>query len=202
VGTYAIAVAAGTLAAPNYTFVFNSGTLTIAPALLTVTPINYTRVYGQALPSPYGYGISGFVNGDTQSTAVTGTPGITCTAKQGSPVGTYPIAVTAGTLAAANYTFAFTGGTLTINRAVLTVTAYSYSRVEGTPLPNPYQYSISGFVNGDTQATAVTGAPVVTSIATPTSLPGTYPIVPAAGTLAAAEYTFTFVDGTLTITAN
>jgi hypothetical protein len=45
----------------------------------------------------------------------------------------------------------------------------------------------------------VSGAASLTTKATSTSPAGTYPIVAAQGTLAAANYTFTFVNGTLTV---
>jgi hypothetical protein len=46
-----------------------------------------------------------------------GSPRETTTAAKGSPVGSYPIDISAGTLAAANYDFAFKDGTLTITTA-------------------------------------------------------------------------------------
>src|SRR5262249_53756537 len=51
---------------------------------------------------------------------------------------------------------------------------------------------------GDTMS-VVTGAPAETTTATLDSLAGTYPIMITQGTLAAANYTFTFVNGTLTV---
>jgi hypothetical protein len=59
---------------------------------------------------------------------------------------------------------------------------------------------ITGFVNGDTAATAVTGAAALSTTATAASAVGTYPITAAAGTLAAKNYSFKFVNGTLTVT--
>ena len=50
----------------------------------------------------------------TASAALTGFPSLTTTATASSPAGTYPIAAGAGTLAAANYSFAFVNGTLTL----------------------------------------------------------------------------------------
>ena len=41
---------------------------------------------------------------------------------------------------------------------------------------------------------------MLTTTATATSLPGSYPITVTLGTLAAANYTFNFVNGTLTVT--
>jgi hypothetical protein len=57
--------------------------------------------------------ITGFVNGDTAA-VVSGTPACTTTAGPSSPGGAYPITCAQGGLAAANYTFAFTPGTLTV----------------------------------------------------------------------------------------
>jgi hypothetical protein len=86
-----------------------------------------------------------------------------------------------------------------VNRAVLTVTANNVSQSYGTAIPT-LSVNYTGFVNKDTLATAVTGSPIVTTTAVATSPPGSYPIMVSQGTLAAANYTFTFVNGTLTIT--
>ncbi|MGD1108379.1 MAG: MBG domain-containing protein, partial [Terracidiphilus sp.] len=89
--------------------------------------------------------------------------------------------------------------TIVVNKAALTVTANNATRAYG--LANPTLIvRYSGFVNGDTFATAVTGSPSVTTTAVATSLPGSYPIVPSQGTLASAKYTFSFVNGALTVT--
>jgi hypothetical protein len=88
--------------------------LTITKAVLKVAAFNYTRAVGAALPTSYAYSITGFVNGDTAASSVTGVPSITTTAVQGSPAGTYPITPTIGSLAAANYSFTFANGALTI----------------------------------------------------------------------------------------
>jgi peptidoglycan/xylan/chitin deacetylase (PgdA/CDA1 family) len=87
---------------------------------------------------------------------------------------------------------------LTIGKAGLTVTANSASMVYGQPIPS-FTYTLTGFVNGDTQGTATTGAPTLSTTATATSAVGPYPITVVQGTLAAANYTFTLVNGTLTV---
>ncbi|HEY6413203.1 MAG TPA: Ig-like domain repeat protein [Edaphobacter sp.] len=89
--------------------------LTVTLAKLTVTANNALRVFDAVNPA-FTATITGFVNGDT-SAVVSGTPNFTTTATQSSPVGTYPITPTHGTLAAANYTFAFAPGTLTVTQA-------------------------------------------------------------------------------------
>jgi hypothetical protein len=56
------------------------------------------------------------------------------------------------------------------------------------------------FVLSDTDVPGViSGVPAVTTVADQNSPPGTYPIVPSQGTLAAPNYYFVFVNGTLTI---
>jgi hypothetical protein len=96
----------------KYATATKSVQLTVNKAVLTVTASNATRVYGTANPT-FGYTITGFVHGDTKS-VVSGTPALSTPATVSSPVGTYPITAAMGTLSAANYTFKFVGGTLTI----------------------------------------------------------------------------------------
>src|SRR5439155_17554280 len=88
---------------------------------------------------------------------------------------------------------------VTVNKAVLTVTANNLSSPRGAPLP-VLTATITGFVNGGDTAAVVGGAPALTTTATSSSPEGAYPITAAAGTLPAANYTFVFVNGTLTIT--
>ncbi|HWQ33421.1 MAG TPA: MBG domain-containing protein [Blastocatellia bacterium] len=196
VGSYPITAAIGTLAAANYSFSFVSGTLSVTPATLSVIADSKSKVYGAANPTLTA-SYSGFVNGDS-SGVLSGTPSLATTALQGSNAGVYPITVSAGTLAAANYIFSFVNSTLTVNKAPLTVTADNKTRLYGANNPT-FTVSYSGFVNGDTTS-VLTGAAALTTTATANSPVGSYPITAAAGTLAAANYTFTFVNGTLNVT--
>ena len=87
-----------------------------------------------------------------------------------------------------------------VNKATLTVTANDASRSFGTANP-AFTSMITGFVNGDTQASVVTGSPSLTTTATTVSPAGTYPITAALGTLATNNnYIFAFINGTLTVT--
>src|SRR5207244_9267131 len=115
---YPIARGTLTLTSTNYTLTCVPGTLTVTPAPLAVAADAESKVYGAALPA-LTYAATGFVNGDTAATALTGSPATTAAA--GSPVADYP--VTQGSLAAANYAIAFTGNTLTVTPAPLAVTA-------------------------------------------------------------------------------
>ncbi|MBI5282132.1 MAG: pentapeptide repeat-containing protein [Candidatus Solibacter usitatus] len=194
-GTYPITCTQGTLAAANYTFAFAAGTLTIGKATLAVTADNLSRAYGAANPA-LTYAISGYLNGDTIS-AVTGAAACSTTAAAGSPVGAYPISCAPGTLAAVNYTFTFAGGSLSVTKALLTVTAVSQQRLYGTPNPT-FNAVITGFVNGETQATAGIGGTL--TFATPAVLlsdVGIYAVVPSG--LTASNYAFTYGAGSLTV---
>jgi uncharacterized repeat protein (TIGR01451 family) len=195
VASYPITASVGTLAAANYSFAFVPGTLSVTAAVLTVTANNQTKVYGAPLPA-LNTTITGFVNNDPSS-VVTGSASVTTTAMAASPVASYPITASVGTLAAANYSFTFVPGTLSVTPAVLTVTANNQSKVYGAVLP-ALTATITGFVNSDTAA-VVTGSAALSTTATAISVPGSYPITAAIGTLAASNYTFAFVAGTLTI---
>jgi hypothetical protein len=184
----------------NYSFKMVGATLTVTKAPLSVTANNLSSVYGGAIPTP-GYTITGFANGDTAATAVTGAPTLSMTATTKSPAGQYPISIAKGTLVAANYSFVLVNGTLTIGKAPLNVSVGGLSSVYGQPLPVlTNDYSLSGFVNGDTAATSVSGVPSLATTATITSPVGGYPITASAGGLVSANYSFSFAPGLLSIT--
>ena len=91
---------------------------------------------------------------------------------------------------------------ITVNKARkvrLTVTASNLSMKKGAAVP-ALTYTMTGFVSGDTQAKATTGKPALSTTATSKSTLGKYPITAAVGGLAAANYSFGFVNGTLTVT--
>ncbi|MFD0763319.1 cadherin-like beta sandwich domain-containing protein [Mucilaginibacter lutimaris] len=101
VGTYAITQ--GTLAlSGNYELTYVGNSLTINKANLTYVANPATRFYQTANPTFTG-SVTGFVNGDTQETATSGTLSFTTTATTSSPVGSYPI--NGDGLTAANYNF-------------------------------------------------------------------------------------------------
>ena len=158
-------------------------------------------MYGARRCLPLTYSITGFVNGDTPS-VVTGAPSLTASVAAASPVGSYQIGIGFGTLATTNYTFnSFVNGSIAVTKARLTVTADSKSRGVGGIEP-AFTYSITGFVNSDTLAMAVTGRPTLTSTDTLASPPGTYSIIVGLGSLSATNYDFTnTVNGVLTVRA-
>lgn len=195
VGAYTGVIIASGASDPDYAISYVAGTLTVTPATLTVTADNKTKVYGSANP-PLTDTITGFVNGDASS-VVNGAASLTTAATSASGVGNYAIDAGLGTLNAADYTFAFVNGNLSITPAPLTVTADNKSKVYGQANP-PLTDTITGFVNGDT-ASVISGAADLNTVATTASGVGSYTITAGPGTLSAANYTFSFVNGTLTV---
>jgi hypothetical protein len=86
--------------------------INVLKAPLTITADNKVKLVNDANP-PLTFTPTGFVNGDTSS-VLSGAPSLTTTATQNSPVGSYPITITQGTLAAADYSFSFVNGTLIV----------------------------------------------------------------------------------------
>ena len=109
-------------------------TLLVNKVALAVTGNNASMTYGGSVPG-LSASISGFVNGDTQATAVTGSPSVSTTATSSSAVGTYPITVSLGTLSAANYSFTYNSGTLTVNKATSTSTLTTSNVIPTYGLP-------------------------------------------------------------------
>src|SRR6185369_2296651 len=95
-------------------------TLAVNQATLTVRAADAIRVYGDVNPV-FSATYNGFVNGDSLS-VLTGSPVLSTAATSTSPVGTYPITVAAGNLAAAHYSFSLANGTLTVTKADQTIT--------------------------------------------------------------------------------
>ena len=104
------------------TYASNSAsvTITVDPAILTVTPDNLSMTFG-ANPPTFTYQIAGFMNNDPSS-VVSGEASCTAAATSSSPVTTYPITCAQSSLAASNYSFQFVSGTLTVRQATPSVT--------------------------------------------------------------------------------
>lgn len=133
-------------------------TLTVKPAVLTITATNTTVPFG-TLPSTFSYTATGFVG--TDSTAIFGNngPAFSTPATTSSAPGRYPINVTQGQLSAQNYTFVFVPGVLTIEQIPQTITFPEVPALTGS-LGNTYQL----------QATASSGLPVQYSATGPVTI--------------------------------
>jgi hypothetical protein len=170
----------------NYSISYTNGTMSVGKAVLTVTANNASKTYGAANPA-FSAGYSGFLNGDTSS-VLGGSPSLTTTATTGSPVGTYPINAAQGTLSAANYSFSFVAGTLTVTQKALSVNAAAASKTYGAADPT-FNWTYSGFASGDSAGNSgITGGASCSRVSGESV--GTYAITCAPGTLAAPNYTF------------
>lgn len=197
-GTYVISCSGAT--APSYYRIsYVPGTLTIRPAHLTITANDQETTYGSVSfdKSVASMSFTGFVNNEGPSVLGTGLT-ITSDVTPSSPAGTYPLTPTGA--ADANYSITYGNGTLTVNRAPLTITANDKTTIYGEPVP-AFDASYDGFVNGDTPAVLsgltcaaldANGKPV-----SPTTLAGTYTITCSGAT--AANYTISYQPGTLTV---
>ena len=72
-------------------------------------------------------------------------------------MGTYPITATAGTLSAANYSFTFAAGTLTITQASTGIVCSPVAITYGTPLSSTQLNCTSGGVTGNFVLTPAVG---------------------------------------------
>ena len=166
-------------------------TYTINPITLTAKANDASRLYGDGDPlftSTY----TGFVNNENEG-VITSHGTYTTTATATSEVGTYAIPQAGAT--AQNYVFEYEGGTLTVNKAPLTMTANNKTMTYGSELP-VLDASYEGLKNNETQPAWLT-APQFTTTATQTSKAGDYPITISAAV--AKNYELTINSGLLTI---
>jgi hypothetical protein len=114
---------------------------------------------------------SGFVNGDT-SAVLSGSPALTTAATASSPVGTYPITAAVGTLSAANYTFVFTNGTLSITKATSTLSVSSTINPSTYGQTITFTLTVAGSGSGVTPTGTVTLTEGGTTLLATTTLNG------------------------------
>lgn len=181
----------------GYDIAFTSGHLTINPAPLQYVANGATRLYGAANPAFTG-SVTGFVGGDTLANATTGTLAFSSLADAASNVGAYAVNGSGLTANKGNYVFtqALSNATaLTINPATLLYTANSASQPQGAE-NQAFTGSVTGFVGGDTLATATTGTLAWTSPVTTSSPMGSYAINGSG--LTAMNYIFVQAPGNAT----
>ena len=208
------AISNGNLILDQYTSPYYPNLFTLPITATSATTATITLVQSSLKPSTYGQSVTftGMVQPITGSGhmqfSLDGIPvGPNWTLTAGPP--TYiTSALTAGshTIGAAFTPRATSGwaassGTLNqvVHPAPLTVTANNVSKIVGTPNPT-FTASYAGFVNGETAA-VLGGAPSFNTIPTNPSAVGTYPITVDVSGLTDANYTYTPVNGTLTVVA-
>ena len=177
-GPYAISASnatGGTFDAGNYTISYVDGSLAVTPAALTVTANDVSKMYGQT-PSLTGFTSIGLQNGETIGSVAESSTGASATASvAGGPYAITASNATGGTFDAGNYTISYVNGSLAVTPVTLTYTVDAASRTYGAADPT-FSGTLTGFVNGETQVTATTGALSWTTPATPTSNVGSYAV--------------------------
>jgi hypothetical protein len=179
---------------PNYIITYNSGTMTIGKAALTITADSKTMPLGGPVPT-LTISYSGFVAGDNASSLST-QPSITTAATAASPAGSYPITVSGAV--SSNYTFTYVTGILAIGKALLTITVNPSGSVYGAPLAanNSFTVNYSGFVNGDGPG-SLAQQPIITNQAFVGAPAGNYALI--ASGAQSDNYAITYVNGIYTI---
>ncbi|NYF19424.1 filamentous hemagglutinin family protein [Xanthomonas sp. JAI131] len=216
VGSYAINGSGLSANYGNYTFAQatgNAAALTVNPAILTYLATSTSSIYGST-PGGLTGTVTGFVNGQTLTSATTGTASFATAATATSNVGNYAIDGSGLTANYGNYTFAQAAGNaaaLTVNPALLTYLADTATTTYGNT-PSGLTGTVTGFVNGQTLANATTGTASFATGATATSNVGSYAIDGNGLTANYGNYTFAQATGNaaaltvnpaiLTITAN
>jgi hypothetical protein len=199
-GTYFVQPVAGFMV-PDTTPVFLPASqveqsFTVAPAPLTITPQPERMTYGGPVPS-FVAQYNGLVNGDTASVVT----GLTCGALDssgqpvgaGTPIGQYT--VTCSGASASGYTISYRTAQLSIDPALLMVTANNGTMTYGGPLPS-LTASYSGLVGGDSVSSLASLTTCQTS-ANSRSQVGTYAVDCRADD---PNYHVTYKQGTLTVT--
>ena len=198
VGAYA--VTGSGLTAANYVFVqagTNATALQIDPATLYYVADLAGREYGDEDPVMTGT-VVGLKNGQSLSDATTGDLVFISTADVASDTGTYAISGSGLTANYGNYIFVQAernSEALTVNQAVLTVTAADVTKTYGDDNPD-LTLSYSGFKLSDEVEDLDTAASVSTDADTFSNV-GTY-VITASGAVD-NNYTFEYEDGELTV---
>ncbi|WP_375791048.1 filamentous hemagglutinin N-terminal domain-containing protein [Bradyrhizobium sp. vgs-9] len=166
--------------------------LTIDRAALTISA-NASKIYDGLAFSGGSVAYSGFMNGETAS-LLSGTLSYGGTAQGAVNAGRYSL--TASGLSSANYAITYVDGSLTVNKAPLTIAVNGVTKNYDGVLFSGGSAIYSGFVNGE-GLSALSGTLVYGGSAQGTRNPGVYSI--AASGLTSANYDITYVDGRLAI---
>ena len=184
VGSYTIEVKQDSI--KNYNVHFESGSLVITKAPLSISAGNYTKKQGDAMPV-FKASYAGFKNGENES-VLTKQPVFSCEANEASAPAEY--AVTISGADAENYDISYEQGRLTVVEAdAVVVRAKSYSRQYGDENP-VFEF--------ETDGAALDGTPEIVCSADKSSQVGSYTIEVRQGSI--KNYNVHFENGSLAIT--
>ena len=195
VGKYAIGQ--GTLdAGNNYAVTYTGADYEITKAPLAVNAKSQTVTYnGTSFSGGNGVTYSGFVLGEDPS-VLSGVATYSGSSQGAKNAGTY--AIQAGGLNSGNYQFTYNPGTLTINKAALTVTALNQNKTyDGLVFGAGYTLGFAGFVGGENDSVLDKSGLTFGGSSQGAIDAGTYTIT--ANGLVSGNYDFNYGSGTLTI---
>jgi hypothetical protein len=172
-------------------------------AVWTFIPGKYSQTITFTLSQPLIYGVAAFTPPATSTNntiPITYSSSDTTVAKivnnKIHVVGAGTAAITASQAGDADYAAATpVTQTLTVNKAPLTISAKNTIGLINHPLP-VLAVRYTGFVNGETDS-SLTTRPITATTATASSPAGDYPVTVSGA--ASANYSFTYVPGTLTL---
>ena len=212
VGSYPTTVSGG--AATNYSFSYVNGTITVSKRSVTITAADKSKTYGDANPTF----TASITSGSLYQSGDLGTISATCTATQGSVVGTYTI--TPSYTANTNYTVTSVNGTLTVGKRTVSITfgstkswtydgsahsvtitvgnLYSTDAIGYTVTGN----SITNYGSSTVTVTGITGDKVANYQLPSSGLTTTISITKRAVTLTAANKSKTYGDANPTLTSS
>jgi hypothetical protein len=189
VGTYPSSCSGASAA--NYQINYGTGAVLVTRASLIITASSGSFQYGHTVPAITPT-YSGFQGSDGPGSLAT-LPTCTTAATTHSPVGTYSTSCSGAV--SGNYSIAYASGSMTVNKATLTITASSASVGFGDDIP-AITPVFSGFVNGDDQFDLI-NQPTCTTTATSTSPAGDY--ATSCSGASASNYTISYQPGVLSI---
>jgi urease beta subunit len=202
---YAITItnALGDAGLTNYIIAYTNGLLTVNKAALGITATNRSKTYGQNLTfAGTEFSSSGLQNAETIGTVTLTSAGAISNAPvSGSPYSIVPSAATGGTFTPGNYAITYTNGTLTVNKALLGITANSRGKTYGQNII----FAGTEFVSSPLQNAETIGTVTLTSAGAISNAPvsgSPYSIVPNAasgGTFTPGNYAITYTNGVLTV---
>jgi hypothetical protein len=187
----------------NYNISYVNGNLHVNVKNASVTANGTTKTYGQTVTfAGTEFTTSGFINGDTVMSATLTSAGAASSATVTAPGPDYAIVPSAAVgSGVGNYNISYVNGTLHVDPKNASVTGNNRSKTYGQTVTfTGTEFTISGFINGDT-VTSVTltsaGAPATATVTAPGP---DYAIVPtnAVGT-GLGNYNISYANGTLHI---
>jgi subtilisin family serine protease len=194
VGDYEIDCADSTLISSDYAINYEPGTLSVTRRALSVWAVDLERGYGEG-KAETTIGYSGFAAGEDAS-VLSGSPDCDIDADASSPVGSYDIDCSLGSLTADNYTIdAISSGKLSVSSAALTATANDAQQTYGEADP-AYSVSLTGFVLGDDESVLEGSLACLVDAPSPAPV-GSYEI--GCGGFSAANYAITWLPGMLSV---